>query len=164
MPPSCQRDSLMLLIPSSQDVFPTAHRLRISSFWTDDSLLFSWPISHRTPFPGPPALLVRATQRKRGWISSPSSVLLLLQGILLRAMAALTWHIERESLVCSSNAPGLQGEGKGRGRDTAFLPCIIHKFAQNLLLLLCDKVFWIFAFKTLFFMKSLKPGRIVQNL
>ena len=38
-----------------------------------------------------------------------------------------------------------------------FLSCIIHKFAQNLLLLLCDKVFWISAFKTLLFFE--KPNR-----
>ncbi len=41
---------------------------------------------------------------------------------------------------------------------------MIHKFAQNPILLLCSKVFWISGFKTLFFKKSLKPGRIILDL
>ncbi len=47
---------------------------------------------------------------------------------------------------------------------TGHLPRIIHKFAQNSSLLLCSKVFRISSFKTLFFKKSLKPGRIIQDL
>jgi len=47
---------------------------------------------------------------------------------------------------------------------TGHFPCIIHKFAQNPLLLWCGEVFWISGFNTLFFKKNRKPGRIVQNL
>ena len=36
---------------------------------------------------------------------------------------------------------------------TGRLPRIIHKFAQNPLLLLCGKVFWISGFKTVFFLE-----------
>lgn len=33
--------------------------------------------------------------------------------------------------------------------------CIIHKFSKDPLLLLCNKVFWIFTLKTLFSEKAL---------
>ncbi len=47
---------------------------------------------------------------------------------------------------------------------TGHLPCIIHKFSKDPLLLLCTKAFWIFTLKTLFSEKSLKLRRIIQDL
>ena len=41
--------------------------------------------------------------------------------------------------------------------------CCMHKAAQNALLLLCGKVFWISDFKTLFFKNSLKLRRLMQD-
>ena len=47
---------------------------------------------------------------------------------------------------------------------TGHLPCMIHKFAQKRSFVLVRKTVLIFSFETLFLKKSLKPGRIIQDL